>query len=98
MPYFTFIGRYDKNLSGNTSQGYFISRSAKAVTVKFGAVHVVNRKYYWGGRKLPMVKVRKFKTIEEAKWLYNDRVRRRLKTGFSKLRSDCRIFSNIKMK
>ncbi len=93
MPYFSFIGRYDKNLSGNTSQGYYISRSGKVVTVKFGAIHCISRKYYWAGRKLPMVVIRKLKTEEQAIGLYKSRVKQKLKIGFKKLRSDNRIYS-----
>ena len=97
MPSFVQIGRFDKNLSGNTSKGYCISRSGKTVTVKFGAIHAINRKYYWAGRNLPNVKVSKLKTEDEAIWLYNDKTKRRNAEGYSKLRSDTRIYSFAKL-
>ncbi len=97
MPTFIQIGRHDGNLSGNTFKGYFISRTSKSVTVKFGAIHSVNRKYYWAGHNLPIVKVRKFKTEKEAIGLYNDRMRRRRKEGYSQLRSDTRIYTRGKL-
>ncbi len=93
MPYFVLVGRDDKNLSGNTSKGYFIRRSGNVVTVDFGAIHCRNRKYYWAGHNLPIRKTRKFKTEEEAIWLYKDRTRRRKTEGYSQLRSDARIYS-----
>jgi len=97
MPSFIKVGRHDENLGGNTSKGYFISRSNKIVTVKYGAIHAVNRKYYWAGRNLPNVKIRKFRTENEAIWLYKDRVRRRHTEGYSQLRSDIRIYTYTKL-
>ena len=92
MPFFIKIGKSYRNLCGTTSKGYFISKSGKIVTVKWGSVHAIKRKYYWAGSKLPCEKVRAdLKTQIEADQLYNDRVRIRLKEGYFKLRSDKRI-------
>lgn len=99
MPLFIHIGPHNKNLCGNTSKGYFISINGKIVTVKFGSINCFKRKYYWAGNKLPMIpKPRKFKTEEEAIRLYNDRVRRRLKEGYRKLRSNTKIHPFKKLK
>ena len=98
MPQFVQIGRHDGNLGGNTSKGYFLSRSGKSTTVKWGAIHSVNRKYYWAGKKLPNIRVRKFDTEEEAKQFYKDRLRRRLKEGYKQLRSDSHIYAFNKLK
>jgi hypothetical protein len=99
MPFFIKIARSDKNLCGTTSKGYYISKSGKNVTVKWGSIYSVKRKYYWAGSKLPCVKVRDdLRTQTAADQLYNDRVRRRVKEGYFKLRSDKRIHPKQKLK
>lgn len=97
MPSFVKIGRHDGNLSGNTSKGYFISRSRKMLTVKYGAIHSVNRKYYWAGPNLPNIVTPKFLSIEAAKNMYKAKIRDRDNEGYSKLRSDVRIYSFHRM-
>ena len=100
MPTFVMTGPYVYNLTGNTSKGYFISRSGKNVTIKFGVIIYKRRRYYSTGPNLPQVpkKLPKFKSQEEAILFYKNRIKEKLKKGYKKLRSDSRILSFRKLK
>jgi hypothetical protein len=92
MPTFVKIGRADYNLSGSTSKGYLIRLTGKKVLVQYGAINTKSRKYYWAGKKLPRVLVRKFRTIVEAERYYNRSLTMRRREEYDKLQAGKRIY------
>jgi len=98
MPVYIKINRQDWNLSGVTSKGSIIERKGKSVYLKWGAVVVHGRKYYWAGPNLPQSKVLKFRSIVKAEEYKHERTLRRGNHGYTKQKPGVRIYKNNKLK
>jgi hypothetical protein len=85
MERFIKIGPQASNLSGYTSKGYGIIIEGKRVTVEWGKIFKVDRKYYWAGYNLPVIKIRRFGSIKEAERFKAERLTRRNKEGYKRL-------------
>lgn len=98
MPYLVRVGLYKHNVSNTTCKGYFVGRSGKRVTVLYGPIDIVKRKYYWAGPNIPVKKVYRCTTEQEAGEVARSMVKAQLRPGeesggYTRLPSNRRILS-----
>lgn len=98
MPVYIKIGRDDRRLNGITSQASVITRKGKTITLQWGAIISVNRKFYWAGPNLPCTKTNFYSSIADAEKFKRSKELRRLIKGFHKLDSNKRIHKRSKLK
>ncbi len=79
------IAPLQANLGGITSKGYIINKKGNSVTMKWGAIKSINRKFYWAGKNLPVSKTQTFATPEETIVYIKDKIRRRNNEDYKKL-------------
>lgn len=75
----------ESNVSGITSKGYNIYRRGNKVFIKWGAIKSKSRKFYWAGQNLPQSIITEFKTLQETKVFYNDKIRKINREDYNKL-------------
>lgn len=91
MPSYVKIKPQESNLSGITSKGYYIYRRLHKVNIKWGAINVKNRSFFWAGDNLPQKKVVEFKTTQEAKDFYNEKINKLNRKDYDKLKIGMKI-------
>jgi hypothetical protein len=94
MPTFVRISAHEGNLGGITSKGYWIYKRRLVVSIKWGAIKSISRKFYWAGENLPQTKVTEFESADEALRYYNDKLRRIRNEQYSLLPKGKNILKN----
>lgn len=79
------IAPQDSNRGGIASKGYQIYRRSGRVTIKWGAIISVSRKFYWAGKRLPQIKIIAFKSLKEATSYWVDKIGRIKRQDYKKL-------------
>lgn len=88
------IAPQETNLGGIASKGYVIYRKQRIVNIKWGAIKSIIRKFYWAGINLPVERSTSFRTIEEAKNYFDEKIRRINRQEYKKLPAGKRIMKN----
>ena len=94
MPVFIKIAPQSSNLSGITSKGYELTLKGRSVTMKWGQIKSVKRRFYWAGEHLPQVKIKVLKSKELAVRYYDSRLNEKKRRGYHKLPTGKRILKH----